>query len=90
MIWEISEMTSAASSRPSIWVMHATRLQMQLRYEKKNMVPIRQLSHCVGTDAAGQLPLVSEQGYCRRPHSRLPPCCIREACSEASVSMVTS
>jgi len=56
MIWEISEMTSAASSRPSIWVMHATRLQMQLRYEKKNIVPIRQLSHCAGTDAEVSYP----------------------------------
>ena len=46
MICEISRTTSAASSRPSIWVMHATRLQMQLRYWKKNMVPMRQLSHC--------------------------------------------
>ena len=55
MIWEISEMTSAASSSPSIWVMHATKLQMQLRYEKKNIVPIRQLSHCAGTGKGGQL-----------------------------------
>ena len=62
MICEISEMTSAASSRPSIWVMQATRLQMQLRYEKKNMVPMRQLSHCGTASETSQDDRIEEWG----------------------------